>query len=380
MNNQNKYCFLFAGGGTGGHLFPALSVAIEVRKKMPDSKIVFVGNKNKIEGKVVPKNGFAFESIWIKGFARKLTLSNLLFPIKLFVSLIQSLIICFKYKPNVAIGSGGYVSGPAIWAASKFGAKIVLLEQNSFPGVTSKILEKYAEEIHISFSDSKKYFKNQDKVILSGNPFIVPNQLVAKEEVYERFNLTPNKKTIIAVGGSLGAKTINDGVLKLISLIIKEDLQLIWQCGNIYLNEYSKLLDEALNKLAGMSFLHKNIVILPFIEKMTEVYAIADLVIARSGATTIAELSAFGKASILIPSPNVAENHQYLNAKSISDSNGCVLIKDDEVDKILVSSVETLIKDDVRLNILKSNISTFAKPDAANSISDRIITLAGGVK
>ena len=169
-NSNTNYRFLFAGGGTGGHLFPAIAVAERIRKILPDAEIMFVGTRSKIEGKIVPKLGFKFSSIWIKGFSRKLNLENVLFPLKLSISLLQSLLINMRFKPKVAIGSGGYVSGPAIWASSVIGAKIILLEQNSYPGITTKLLERYASEIHLSFEDSKKYFKHKEKLNITGNP------------------------------------------------------------------------------------------------------------------------------------------------------------------------------------------------------------------
>ncbi len=191
---QKKYRFLLAGGGTGGHLFPAIAVADKIKHLLPEAEILFIGTKSKIEGKIVPQLGYAFSSIWIKGFSRKLNFENLLFPVKLAVSIIQSYLINLKFKPAVAIGSGGYVSGPAIFGAAKNGANVILIEQNSYPGVTTRLLEKYADEVHLSFEDSKKYFKNKEKLFVTGNPVRENLAKINKEEAYKHFNISPLKR------------------------------------------------------------------------------------------------------------------------------------------------------------------------------------------
>jgi UDP-N-acetylglucosamine--N-acetylmuramyl-(pentapeptide) pyrophosphoryl-undecaprenol N-acetylglucosamine transferase len=195
MHAKTPFRFLFAGGGTGGHLFPSIAVAEKIRKMLPDSEIMFVGTRSKIEGRIVPRLGFKFSPIWIKGFSRKLNFENLLFPLKLGISLVQSLLINFRFKPMVAIGSGGYVSGPAIWGASVVGAKIILLEQNSYPGITTRLLEKYASEIHLSFEDSKKYFKHKNKLNLTGNPVRESLTRGDREDALKHFGLNPLNKT-----------------------------------------------------------------------------------------------------------------------------------------------------------------------------------------
>ena len=212
MKNGNPYRFLFAGGGTGGHLYPAIAVAEEIKKLKPESEIIFVGTKSKIEGKVIPKLGYQFKSIWIKGFARKFNLENLLFPLKLFISGIQSLFISFRFKPKVAIGSGGYVAGPAIWGASVLGAKIILMESNSYPGITTRLLERYADEVHITFNDSKKYLRQPEKIKVTGNPVRTELGSSEKENAKEFFGLDKNKITVLVLGGSLGAASINEAV------------------------------------------------------------------------------------------------------------------------------------------------------------------------
>ncbi len=211
-NLSTPYRFLFAGGGTGGHLYPAIAVAEEIKRLKPESEILFVGTKSKIEGRVIPKLGYGFKSIWIKGFARKFNMENLLFPVKLLISLVQSLFISFRFKPRVAIGSGGYVAGPAIWGASILGAKVILMESNSYPGVTTRLLERFADEVHISFEDSKKYLRKPNRIRLTGNPVRKELGTTIKAEAKKSFGLDENKFTVLVLGGSLGAASINNAV------------------------------------------------------------------------------------------------------------------------------------------------------------------------
>ncbi len=361
--SKSAYRFLFAGGGTGGHLFPAVAVAERIKAKLPEADILFIGTKTKIEGRVVPKLGYKFRSIWIKGFSRSFNLENILFPFKLIVSLMQSLFINMSFRPKVAIGSGGYVSGPAIWASSVMGAKIILLEQNSYPGVTTRLLERYADEIHISYSDSQKYLKSKDKIRITGNPVRENLNKTDKEKALGYFNLNPGQKTLLILGGSLGAQSINEAAAASLASFKEKNLQVIWQTGSNY---YAKF-----KNLAG-----KGIVIYPFIEDMNLAYSAADMVVARSGATTIAELLVLGIPSALVPSPNVAENHQYYNAKSLADEDAVILIEDKDVKNILTDTIISTIFDPVKLNILKNNSLKLGKPDAASLIADSAIKFA----
>ena len=350
------YRFLFAGGGTGGHLYPAIAVANEIKKMRPESEILFVGAKSKIEGRVVPKLGYKFRSIWIKGFSRKFNMSNLLFPVKLIVSLFQSLLISFRFNPKVAIGSGGYVAGPAIWGASVLGAKIILMESNSYPGVTTRLLEKYADEVHITFEDSKKYLRKQNKIKLTGNPVREELGKSNKSEALKHFSLDENKKTVLVLGGSLGAQSINDAVANCVEELQKNNLQIIWQTGKNYYDNYKKI-----------NF--TSVKILDFIDDMNKAYSACDLLVARAGATTIAELSVLGIPSILIPSPHVAENHQYYNAKSLADSGAAVLIKDSELKDNLKNEILKVMGDKNLLNTLSENVKIKSRPDAAKEIA-----------
>lgn len=357
---RTPYRFLFAGGGTGGHLFPAIAVASRIREILPESEILFVGTKNKIEARVVPQLGFRFKHVWIKGFSRKQMHQNLLFPLRLGVSLLQALKINFSFKPRIAIGSGGYAAGPAIWASSVFGAKVILLEQNSYPGVTTRILSRYADEIHISFEESKKYFKKKEKLFLTGNPVREDLKRVDRNEALKTFGLNPSKKTITIVGGSLGAGSLNNAAAATVKLFEENDIQVIWQTGKHYYETYK-----------GMNSL--NIKIYPFIEQMNLAYSACDLLISRAGATTIAEILNLGVPSILIPSPNVAEDHQFTNAKSLLKNEAAILIEDSLVGTSFQDVVLSTIKDDKKLEVLKLNTNKLASPDAAKIIAARAI-------
>lgn len=360
---DTPYRFLFAGGGTGGHLYPAIAVADEIKRLQPDARILFIGTKSKIEGRVVPKLGYQFKSIWIKGFARKLTFSNLLFPVRLVVSLIQSLAVSMKFKPKVAIGSGGYVAGPAIWGASVMGAKVILIEPNSYPGITTRLLEKQADEIHIAFEDSKKYLRFKEKIFLSGNPIRTNLTLADKSSALKHFGLNDSRKTILILGGSLGAGSINKVVTENLNELRKLGVQLIWQTGSAYYDEYKNLSDD-------------NIKVLAFIDEMDKAYSSCDLVIARAGASTISELAALGLPALLVPSPNVAENHQYHNAKSLTDAGAAVLIEDKNLKENFLDAVSELIFAEEKLKDLRNKIKKFSRADTATIIAERAINFA----
>ena len=364
--HRTPYRFLFAGGGTGGHLFPAVAVAEKIKLLVPEAEILFVGTKSKIEGRIIPQLGYKFKSIWIKGFSRKINFENLLFPLKLAVSMIQSVIINLKFKPRVAIGSGGYVSGPAIFGSAITGAKIILLEQNSYPGITTRILERYAEEVHISFEDSKKYFKNPAKLFLTGNPIRSSLALTEKNDALKEFGLLPLNKTLLIIGGSLGAGSMNEAVADSIHIFKEKGIQLIWQTGSNYFEKYKNLESEIVK-------------VLPFINKMNLAYSACDLLLARAGATTIAELLALSIPSILVPSPNVAENHQYFNAKSLEENNAAVLIEDKNLKTELAEKIVSTIFNKEKLNLLKLNALALAKPDAAEVIAKNAIKFAQAV-
>ena len=363
MKNPTIYRFIITGGGTGGHLYPALAVAQQIKQMKPEAEILFVGAKGRIESRVVPEYGINFKPIWVSGFSRKLTLNNLLFPVKLVVSMVQSLLINFSFKPRVAIGCGAYVSGPVIWAASVMGSKIILLEQNSYPGVTNRMLEKKANEIHITFEESKKYFRQQEKLLLTGNPIRINLKIEDKTEALKKFGLCDSKRTLAVIGGSGGAKTLNQSVANSIDELTKKGIQIIWQTGQAYFEEYRKYESESVKVMA-------------FLSDMSAAYSACDLLVARAGATTIAEVSNLGLAVIFVPSTNVAANHQYMNAKAIVEGNGAEMIEDKNLEMELVQKVEEIIFNENKINEMKKNISAFAKPNAAKVIAERSIKMA----
>lgn len=363
ISNEIKYRYLFAGGGTGGHLYPAIAVAQKIREIQPSAEILFIGTKTKIESKVVPQKGFNFKSIWISGFSRKLNFTNLLFPIKLFVAMMQSLWINIKFKPQVAIGTGAYVSGPAIWGATFMGAKGVLLEQNSYPGVTNRLLEKKVQKIFLSFEESKKYFRDKTKLDVTGNPIRIDITLSNKDEVKKQYELSLSKKTLVIIGGSLGAKSINEVIQSKLDELINLGIQVLWQTGEIYYEQYSSSESE-------------NVKVVKYFDDIAKAYSVADLIIARAGATTIAEIAHLGLPVIFVPSPNVAENHQYKNAEVLKNANAAELIEDNEFGDSIIKNVEMLIADDEKLEELSFNIKKFDKPNAVNHIANEIIKMA----
>ncbi len=362
MKTMTPYRFLFAGGGTGGHLFPAVAVAEKIRLLVPDAEILFIGTRSKIEGRVVPKLGFQFKAIWIKGFARKFSVNNFLFPVKLVVSIFQSMFYCLMFRPKVAIGSGGYVAGPAMFAANLFGAKLVLLEQNSFPGITTRLLERYAKEIHINYEDSKKYFRRNKPLFVTGNPVRNVESLLDKKIALEKLQLSPEKKTLLLLGGSLGAKKLNQVMARSLQLLIESDLQIIWQTGSLYFDQYKHLQND-------------NCKVVAFVEDMKLVYSACDAIVSRAGATTLAEITSFGLASILIPSPNVAENHQYFNAKSLVEVNAAILLEEKNIEEKFANEIISLMKDEDKLKTIRANAKAIGKPNAAEEIAVRVLKL-----
>jgi UDP-N-acetylglucosamine--N-acetylmuramyl-(pentapeptide) pyrophosphoryl-undecaprenol N-acetylglucosamine transferase len=363
MKNSTIYRFVFAGGGTGGHLYPALAVAQQIKILKPEAEILFVGAKNKIESRVVPEYGFDFKSIDVSGFSRKFNLNNLLFPVKLIISMVQSIFIAIKFKPRVAIGSGAYVSGPVVWASSVLGAKIILLEQNSYPGVTNRLLEKKAQEIHLTFEEAKKYFRQQEKLRITGNPVRVNMKLKNKADEIEKFGLKSSKKTLLVLGGSGGAKVLNDAIANNINELVSKGIQIIWQTGQFYYDNYKKYESDSVKVMA-------------FINEMSCAYSACDLVLARAGATTIAEVSYLGLPVVFVPSINVAANHQFMNAKALIETNAALMIEEKELANNLVKIICDTINNESLLTELKQNISSFAKADAAKVIADRAIKLA----
>jgi UDP-N-acetylglucosamine--N-acetylmuramyl-(pentapeptide) pyrophosphoryl-undecaprenol N-acetylglucosamine transferase len=356
--------FILSGGGTGGHIYPAIAIADELKSRFPNAEFLFVGAKDKMEMQKVPQAGYKIIGLWIAGLQRKLTFSNTLFPIKVLSSLLKSTTIISRFKPDVVIGTGGFASGPLLQAASMAGIPIVVQEQNSYPGITNKFLAKKASKICVAYENLERFFP-KSKTILTGNP--VRSDLIGIEnkrnEAIEHYGLNPEKKTLLILGGSLGARNINRLIAKELLSFASENLQIIWQCGKLYFDEYSHFGEK------------ENVQVLAFIERMDLVYAAADIIISRAGASSVSELCIVGKPVIFIPSPNVAEDHQTKNAKAITDKDAAILIKESELDTQFVQTFNNLLNDGQLQQQLRQNIQKLAKVNATKEIADEIVKL-----
>ncbi len=361
---MRKLKFILSGGGTGGHIYPAIAIANELKSRFPNAEFLFVGAKDKMEMQKVPQAGYKIEGLWIAGLQRKLTLQNMMFPFKLISSLWKSRQIINKFKPDVVIGTGGFASGPLLQVANGRNIPTLVQEQNSFPGITNKLLSKKANVICVAYESLERFFP-KEKIVLTGNPVRedLLNIDTKKDEAIAHFNLDSTKKTLLILGGSLGARKINQLVEKEIYNIVGKDIQIIWQCGKFYINEYKHFSDG------------KNVQVLDFIDRMDLVYAAADFVISRAGASSVSELCLVGKPTIFIPSPNVAEDHQTKNAKAIVDKKGAVMIKESELENTFDIVFSNLISDENLQKELSQNIKNLAKPNATKDIVEEIIKL-----
>jgi len=362
---RNK--FIISGGGTGGHIFPAISIANALKKYLPDAEILFVGALGRMEMERVPAAGYPIEGLPVSGFDRKNMLRNVKVLINLFRSIVKARGIIRRFKPDAAIGVGGYASAPTLRAASAFGIPTVLQEQNSYAGVTNKLLAKKAKRICVAYEGMDRFFP-KDKIVLTGNP--VRQDLFSvgpkTKEAYQFFNLDPNKKTILVVGGSLGARTVNQSIIAGLEKLAKSDVQVIWQTGKFYI--------EDARKAAGL-FASPNLIVTDFVSRMDYAYSIADLVVSRAGASSISELCLLAKPVILIPSPNVAEDHQTQNALALVRKDAAVMIKDIDAKEQLVDKALELIENEVELKKLSENILKLAQKDSADRIAEEILKL-----
>lgn len=349
-----------SGGGSGGHVFPAIAIADAIKKENPNAAFLFIGANGKIEMTAVPKAGYKIEGLNIAGMQRKLTLKNLMFPFKLLFSIIKAWFIVKKFKPNAAIGTGGYASGAALKVAQWQGVPTFVQEQNAFPGITNKLLAKDVKFVFAAYSGLEKYF-SKEKIIISGNPLrgSIDISGINKTEATKHFGLDENKAVIFITGGSLGASAINKALAHNIELIRENNVQLIWQCGKIYEEEYNK-------------YNSTTIKVVSFIDRMDFAYAAADVIISRAGGT-ISELALVGKPVILLPSPNVAEDHQTKNGMALVEKNAAILIKDVDANDKLVPEAITLLNDKEKQNELSKNIKLFAKPNAAKEIAQKVL-------
>jgi UDP-N-acetylglucosamine--N-acetylmuramyl-(pentapeptide) pyrophosphoryl-undecaprenol N-acetylglucosamine transferase len=353
--------FIISGGGTGGHIYPAVAIANELKAQFPDATFLFVGAKDKMEMQKVPQAGYKIEGLWIAGLQRKITVQNAMFPIKLASSLLKSFFILKRFKPDVVIGTGGFASGAVLKVASMLGIPTVIQEQNSYPGITNKLLAKKANSICVAYENLERFFP-KEKLHFTGNPVRQDLMEVAskKEEAIAHFKLDASKKTLLILGGSLGARRINQLIEKELDFLLQLDFQIIWQCGKHYLNEYSKYNET------------ENVQVTAFIDRMDLVYAAADVVISRSGASSVSELCIVGKPTIFIPSPNVSEDHQTKNAKAIVERGAAILIKESNLDDEFKIVFEAIVKDQGKLQNLTENIKKLAKPNATKAIVEEI--------
>jgi UDP-N-acetylglucosamine--N-acetylmuramyl-(pentapeptide) pyrophosphoryl-undecaprenol N-acetylglucosamine transferase len=361
MSKQN-YKFIISGGGTGGHIFPALAIANEIKRRYPNSEFLFVGAKGRMEMSKVPQAGYDIEGLWISGLQRKLTLKNLSFPFKLISSMMDAKKIIKKFRPDYVIGTGGYASGPTLRAAQSAGVPTMIQEQNSYPGITNKLLAPRVDHICVAYENMDKFFP-KEKIIYTGNP--IRNEVIQiegkKEEAVRYFTLSGDKKTILLVGGSQGALSVNKAIAENIEFFKREDIQFVWQTGSLY---YEQALE------VSKSF--SNVRVVEFINRMDLAYSIADLVVSRAGAMAISELCAVAKPVIFIPLPSAAEDHQTKNAQSIAKNNAAVVIHNSEVVDKIVPEIERLFEHSVLMDEMSLNISKYSVEDAASRIVNQI--------
>lgn len=360
---------IISGGGTGGHIFPAVSIANAIKEQHPEAEILFVGAEGRMEMQRVPAAGYQIIGLPVAGFDRKHLLKNISVLIKLMKSQIKARRIIKEFKPDAAVGVGGYASGPTLKVAGSMGIPTLIQEQNSYAGVTNKLLAKKACKICVAYEGMERFF-DKEKVILTGNPVRqnLLNQQMSREDAIRSFNLDPTKKTVLIVGGSLGARTINNCVLNGLDQIRQSGVQFIWQTGKFYINEAKEKVGQAEN----YPMLHTT----DFITDMAAAYSAADLVISRAGAGSISEFCLLGKPVILVPSPNVAEDHQTKNALALVAKDAALYIKDAEAsEKLLKTAIETVQQPET-LKKLSTNIAKLAFKDSANTIAEEVWKLA----
>jgi UDP-N-acetylglucosamine--N-acetylmuramyl-(pentapeptide) pyrophosphoryl-undecaprenol N-acetylglucosamine transferase len=385
--------FIISGGGTGGHIFPAVAIANALKKNIPDAEIIFVGAEGRMEMQKVPEAGYNIKGLPIAGLQRSLDFKNLLLPFKVLKSVTMAMQIISEFKPDVAIGVGGYASAPMLFAAKLKGIPFIIQEQNSYAGITNKILGRWANKICVAYDGMENFFP-KEKIVFTGNPVraAISNSLISKKEAMHFFDLNENKKTVLVIGGSLGARTINQSIDAGIQKLIDADVQLIWQTGKqapsnspkwgekitrpILSKEEGHSLDAQLESSVGNSSpLGRQggaVKVFDFIKQMDMAYAAADSIISRAGALSVSELCIVGKPCILVPSPNVAEDHQTKNALSLVNKNAALLVKDAEAKEKLMATVLQLLKDETQQNLLSAAIKTLAIVDADERIFNEI--------
>lgn len=369
---QHKLRVIISGGGTGGHIFPALAIANAIRKLNPETEFLFVGAQGKMEMEKVPAAGYKIEGLWISGIKRELTIDNLSFPFKVLSSVSKALRIIREFKPDVAVGVGGYASGPLLYAASLKNIPCLIQEQNSYPGITNKILAKRVQKICVAYDGMEKYFP-KEKILLTGNP-VRENVLKIegkRQEAFSFFRLNPEKKTILVVGGSQGARSINRSILAGLNEIRHADVQVVWQTGKLFY-------DEAQNAVSSAGM--ENVRVFDFISQMDFAYAAADLIVSRAGASTVSEILLVGKPSVMVPLPTAAEDHQTKNIEAMVRKNAALMVRDADASAQLVATALDTLRDEQLLKSLASNAAAQALPNSAEKIAGEVIALASEKK
>ncbi|MDH5608545.1 MAG: undecaprenyldiphospho-muramoylpentapeptide beta-N-acetylglucosaminyltransferase [Cyclobacteriaceae bacterium] len=367
MTMKRPYRIMISGGGTGGHIFPAISIAQALQHLLGEVELLFVGAQGRMEMKKVPEAGFEIRGLWISGLQRKLTFDNLLFPVRVVYSIIQSRQLIRQFRPDVVVGVGGFASGPLLFTAAKMQVPTLIQEQNSYAGLTNKWLASRVRRICVAHDGMEKYFPAR-KIAVTGNPVRGGLKLgqEKREEAFRYFNLDPTIPTLLVIGGSLGARTLNESVLSGVGLLREAGIQVIWQTGGYYLEEMKQ-------RTAGMDLSH--VWLRDFISEMGFAYLAADVVISRAGALSLAELMLTGRPSVLVPSPNVAEDHQTKNAMALVERKAAVMIVDKEAGEKLVATAIALLSDRAQQKILRENIAAMAHPHAAIDIAKEVIGL-----
>ncbi|WP_425234341.1 undecaprenyldiphospho-muramoylpentapeptide beta-N-acetylglucosaminyltransferase [Ulvibacterium sp.] len=362
---MGSYRFILSGGGTGGHIYPAIAIANELKRRFPKADFLFVGAKDRMEMEKVPQAGYKIEGLWITGLQRKLTLKNLMFPFKLMSSLLKSRKIVSQFKPDVVIGTGGFASGPLLQVASGRGIPCVLQEQNSYAGITNKLLKDKVVKICVAYDGMERFFP-VSKIVKTGNPVRedLVNTEVTGPEAKNFFRLDPKKEVVLILGGSLGARRINELIEKELEYFASKDLQLVWQCGKLYFEQYKKYASE-------------NVKVFDFLNKMDLAYAAADYIISRSGASSVSELCIVGKPTLFIPSPNVAEDHQTKNALALVTQNAALMLRETELDERFETVFSDLHQSREKQEELGVNLKNEAMPNATKHIVDEIEKLLG---
>lgn len=358
---------LISGGGTGGHIFPALSIANGIKERCPEAEILFVGAENRMEMEKVPAAGYPIIGLPVSGFDRHNLLRNVVVLFRLYKSMRKAKSILKEFKPDIAIGVGGYASGPVLKEAQKRGIPTLLQEQNSYAGVTNKLLAEKADAICVAYEGMERFFP-AEKILVTGNPVRqnILNCRLTPQEARKRFGLDPDKPTVLVIGGSLGARTINGCIADSLDRIAGENVQFIWQTGKYYDEGAKKIMAE---KKPG------NVVQTAFVSNMDEAYRAADLVVSRAGASSISELQLLGKASILVPSPNVAEDHQTKNALALVNRQAAMMVSDKEAPEKLIDTVLTLLHDSDKLKAISENVKKMALNNAVDKIVDKVFEI-----